>query len=192
MSQAANALCTFAEYCLLLGKDTTNEAIDQPRIEMFVGAVSTMIEKRCGRAFIQGTFADYFEGNGTTFRYPKQWPLKAASSASLDYWSGTAWVATGYTVTVNDTETKLELAGGYVFYEGMKYKLSYTAGWLIASVPFDLKAVCAYMTSSLILSFRKAGTRTESVGDETRSYDFDAMPEYLKTTLRTYERPQFV
>jgi len=65
------------------------------------------------------------------------------------------------------------MSGGWV--RGHKnFKITYVAGYAIASVPYDLKSICARVAGYIYSAQGSAGIKSESMGNYSVTYDKDA------------------
>jgi hypothetical protein len=172
--------------------DTDTDTTD-PWIEKLINAASKRIENYCrGRKFILVTTAidEIFDGNGTSSYFTKYAPIVSTIS-TIYYWDGDSWAAlTGETHTQNNVKGELYFTDGNRFTKGIKnWKISYTYGWALNSVPADLKDACLMMIGQKKKLFEDNlhGVSSKSFGDQSISYSFD-MNKEIKAILNTYIR----
>ena len=158
----SNALITEAELEMFL---QTTLATDLANT--FINAASDFIERFCNRKFISQTYIDEaYDGNGERDLYLDNFPITTLTTVkNWDAYNNTLL----YTYTVNleyvlyGTEGYIHMWGGWA--KGTKnYKITYIAGYAIASVPYDLKKACADLCAFYNMNKNKIGMESERIG----------------------------
>jgi len=137
MAQAANALVTTANQRVYQGLEVdTHTAL----LELLIDSISTLFDNYTGRNLIKATYtAIYFDGNGEKELQLPNWPVDTASDFTL--YEDDVLLTEG----IDDDFVLYETAGYVRKYGGVwldapkSIKLTYSAGYAIASVPADLK-----------------------------------------------------
>lgn len=186
------ALVTEAELEELL--DT---AFDTAYINALINTASSFINKYCGRTFIETTYTEeVYDGNGLYELYLKNAPI---SSVTIEYWDTTN-NASSYTYIentdylINSTQGKIYNRSSWI--KGhQNYHITYTAGYAIADIPYDLKMVCAKICEILHNNQGKSGISSETMGRYSVTYNKQGMmvngiplPIELFNVLNQYRR----
>ncbi len=169
MALKANALISIAELDLILQITIGNA----PLSEMLIGMASDFIDRFANRHFIKATYTDQeYDGDGLKNIYLRDYPIVAVTAVkNYDTYNAT----TLYTYTVN-TEYLLYLLEGYIYLRGgttpgrKNYRISYSAGYLLADVPYDLKNACAQLAGLVYYNKGKSGIKSEAMGKYSVTY----------------------
>jgi len=132
-----------------------------------INIASDFIDQYANRSFISATYtAEKYDGNSDRRIYLKQYPIISVTTlASWDTISDI--VMTTYTA---NTDYLLYLKEGYIYFRyktmpgHQNYRVTYTAGYLIADVPYDLKNACAQLAGMIYNNTGKAGMKSEGIG----------------------------
>lgn len=133
---------------------------------MIINAASDTCDKLTGRVLRSTAYVDeVYDGNGSCYIFLKQYPASAVSSVKR--WDPvTATLLYTYTVNLEyilHEENAIYLYGGTL--RGINlYKISYTAGYAITDVPWDLKKACAEIAGMLYRGKGKTGIESERIG----------------------------
>lgn len=188
-SEASNALITLAEYCEFVGKAVSDIDLSAERFNLLCGMASSRIEKHCRRKFIAASDqAEVHSGDGTKDLYVKNAPITA--TPTVKYWDGLQWVATPNTFTYDSTTGRIWFTDGATFWRGSdNWQITYSYGYAIASVPYELKASCAILIQrALKKADGKEGVSSETFGDQTTSFSLAKMPDDVVEILQPYVR----
>lgn len=169
MALKANALISIAELDLILQITIGNATLS----EMLIGMASDFIDRFANRHFIKNTYTDQeYDGDGLKNIYLRDYPIVAVTAVkNYDSYNAT----TLYTYTVN-TEYLLYLLEGYIYLRGgttpghKNYLISYSAGYLLVAVPYDLKNACAQLAGLVYYNKGKAGIKSEAMGKYSVTY----------------------
>ena len=187
----ANALITKAELDVFL--QTT---LDSDYANLLINSASDRIEKFCNRKFILATYTDEaYDGNGKCDLYLKNFPIVAITA--FKEWDSYNNVVS-YTFAEH-TEYIVYKIEGYIHIRGRLgngkdiYRVTYSAGYAIADVPYDLKKACADLCSFYNINKDKIGIQSESIGqysyqlaNKTDGFERFGMPPEIGRTLNHY------
>lgn len=147
----------------------------------FINRASAIIENYCQRKFIQQTYTnEEYGGNGQYRLKLRNWPVTALSTLQ---WNTSSDFANPDWETLDTSDYDLErvnqndaglifLASGFV--KGINnYRVTYTAGYAIDSMPHDIRAAAIELVAYMFRK-RKAtpGMRSETLG----KYSYTAEP----------------
>jgi len=192
MALKTNALLTEAELEAFLAV-----AFETAYAEILIGIASDFIEKYCDRKFIEDTYTEEaYDGSIDQYLYLKNAPI---SAVTIQYWD-TVNNVTSYTYSeftdyvIYGTEGKIYMRGGWV-YSPQIYRITYTAGYAIEDVPYDLKMVCAKLCETVVNGTGKSGISAEAMGKYSVTYDKTGMsvagipiPSGFINVLNLYKR----
>lgn len=169
MAPKANALITVAELDLFLQITIGNASLS----DLLINMASDFIDRFANRHFIKADYTNQeYDGDGLNNIYLKDYPIVAVTEL-IEYDSYNA--TTIYTFTVN-TEYLLYLDEGYIFMRGRttlghkNYRVTYSAGYLIGDVPYDLKNACAQLAGLIYYNKGKSGIKSEAMGKYSVTY----------------------
>ena len=173
VSLNANALISTAELATFL--QTTIS--DSDWATSLINIASDFIERYCNRKFITATYTDEeYDGTGGRYLYLKNLPITSITAVKLYDQTADELI---YTYTEHTEfipyldEGMIYMSGGWV--RGHKnFKITYVAGYAIASVPYDLKSICARVAGYIYSAQGSAGIKSESMGNYSVTYDKDA------------------
>lgn len=187
-----NALITIAELQTILQTTFSDADYAQSLINM----ASDIIEKYCGRKFIEDTYTDeLYDGNGDKIMYFKNYPISSVTIKDWDSYNNQA----SYTYTIY-MDYLLYETDGYVYKRGgftkghKNYAFTYTAGYTQENIPYDLKVACSQIVSYIDRTKTSLGEDEETIGKYSVSYNVDiklltaGIPEAILPTLRRYKR----
>ncbi|MBD3403521.1 hypothetical protein GF420_11540 [candidate division GN15 bacterium] len=190
------ALVTYSEYVeQYLGKsiDKVDASLEQSRIEALIDAVSAHIESYCDRKFQAASgLSEVFDGDGTEEYWTANWPI--TDTPTISYWDGTQWIeATSslYPRAMDADIGRIYFTQGDTFFKGKNnWRVVYSYGYAVASVPADLKQATYELVHRLYLRAQgKQGIASETHGDVNVSYSLGKMPDNVKQLLdRKYKR----
>ncbi len=170
MAPKANALITVAELDEILQITIGDSDLS----DMLINIASDFIDNFANRSIISATYTDEeHDGNKENYIYLKQYPVSAVSTVKRQdtYNNVVIYTYTEYTEYLN------YLDEGYVYLRGTmveghkNYRVTYTAGYLIADVPYDLKNACAQLAGIVYYNKGTSGVKAESMGKYSVTYD---------------------
>jgi hypothetical protein len=194
MALAANALISLAEFRALLSTtDTSKDAFNEPAIN----AASQDIETELNQKLITPSSAltEIFTGDGQAHYFTKYVPIITVSILGYRTGSGgTTWQS-----VFSDWNYETDLAGGRIYFvdgnvflEGQKdnWRIGYTYGYAIASVPQDIKIACASLAALYKVKFESNlhGQNSKNFGETSITYSFDAQRSSILKSLAKYKR----
>lgn len=147
-----------------------------------------------GRNFLQATYTEFYDGDGKNVLILNNYPVTVLTEINDD----TSRVFGGSTAFDISKIVQLNRGSGIVALWNTAYsftcgignvKVVYTAGYPLASVPYDLRlAVKKIVAHQYRHGFASGhiGVRQETVGDKTVSLIEDAMPRDAKEILDGY------
>lgn len=194
MTMPANALITEADLESLL-----QVSLATALAELLIGIASQQIESITNRKLIAQdyTLQKYTVVNTSHYLYLRNYPINSISKlAEYDSQADTEL----YSYTEN-TDYLIYADEGYVYFWSRMplghhhVRVSYNAGWAIASIPYDLKLACAQLAGLYYTTKMKSGVLSESIGDYSITFDKNNMgtaglpipPEVYNTILK-YKR----
>ncbi len=174
MAPKANALISVAELDLFLQITIGNASLS----DLLINMASDFIDRFTNRHIVKATYTDQeYDGDGLKNIYLRDYPVSAVTAVK-NYDSYNASVI--YTYTVN-TEYLLYLLEGYIYMRGgttpghKNYRISYSAGYLLADVPYDLKNACAQLAGLVYYNKGKSGIKSEAIGKYSVTYGMAEM-----------------
>ena len=177
MALLTYAFVTLAEVKTQLGISDSSE---DDKLEFLVNAATDLIEKYCGRRFIQAQYTDeIYDGENTNRLFVKNYPIDTAVAP---------------TVKVDDEAVTVEAVNypkGIIEIESFanddlsNIKITYKGGYLLADIPFDLKQAAILMVARARNVSKNSGIASESVGDYSVTYSGvrEAMTKDVKAIL---------
>ena len=188
MSLASNALITL-EYFKTISK-VAKDATTYPdeAIEALINQASQVLESECNCKLITPANAidEIFDGNRDREHFVKNGRI--TTTPTLKEWDGDSFETTTYTFTYDGDSGKVYFTDGNVFNRGRNnWQVGYKYGWAIASVPVDLKLACVGIVNSLSLMYAKAGIASESIGNNSFSYDWSGHNPLIKNVIGKYQ-----
>ena len=196
MSLNSNALITVPEYKSIVSLELDNTGVDDTQLEYLINSASQSVENYCCRKFItpDDQITETFEGFGDYDYYLKHCRIADDDVPVLYYWDGDSWETlslTSYPYSYTRESGKIYFTGGDNFWkptqEGFQnWKVTYKYGWAIASIPSDIKVVCADLVSRSRFRLEKTSLVSESFGDTSTTYDTTLLPDAIKRILDRY------
>ena len=158
----------------------TNEYYDA-NIALYTKAAHDKICKYLDCEIIDSSYTnEYYDGTGSNRLYLKNSPVTAVSHLYLDdeEISSTDFIVFDNYILLKDS----------VFVYGTaNYKVSYSAGWTKAKMPYDLKIAGLQLVELMANSVGRVGKSTISTGTSSENVDFDAEKRIL-STIDSYRR----
>ncbi|HZU32320.1 MAG TPA: hypothetical protein VFB79_14480 [Candidatus Angelobacter sp.] len=187
MAAAPDDLCTLAELKAWLPNQGNN---DDLTLQNLISNGSLQVLQYMDRPHILssvlGALTETYDGNNSDRLLPRQFPLIAVSSVSIDNVSiqqATSPVAAGFL-----WDSRRILLRGYRFCRGLQnVQISYTAGY--SSVPLDLKQAAI---EAFALAYRqrvRIGEKSNSMnGQITIAFDMSDVPPRSMSIFNQYRR----
>ena len=166
MALNANALITEAEYELFLG----NLSLATADAEAQINYASDYIERYTNRVLIQTAYTrQQYDGNDRQFLLLDNLPITNGETFTVEEWdtfndSLLTTLVVNQDYLVYEPEGKIYNRG--LWFQGKKrWRITYTAGWLIANVPDDLKVACAKIANLLRVNSGGLLKASENIGN---------------------------
>ncbi len=163
-----------------------------------INIASDSINNYTNRKILSRTYTEEaYDGNNDTKIYLKQYPVTAVSSVeSWDTYNNES----SYTYTEH-TEYIVYTDEGYIYLRGLtvpghkNYRITYTAGYVLADVPYDLKNACAQLAGLVYYNKGKAGIKSETMGKYSITYNNGnfaiagiPIPDDIAGVIRQYKK----
>jgi len=165
----SDALITSAELEQILQITIADAALKTTLIAI----ASDIIETFTNRKFLSQAYTkEAYDGDGERHIWLKNYPVTVLTLVeSWDTYNNVQLQS--FTV---DTDYIPYLDEGYVYMRGKtaigkrNYRITYTAGYLIAAIPADIKYACAQICGIVYSQKGKAGINSESMGKYSVTY----------------------
>lgn len=197
MTLKQNALISVAELNAIL-QTTVTSGLD----EQVINYASQIIETLCNRKFISQDYTEqiYNIESPTHYLYFKNFPVTKITGI-YDFNTSTATKIMDY---VKNTDYIEYLEDGYLYFHSKlcksigELRVSYTAGYAIADIPYDLKIVCAQVAGLVYNTKAIAGVDSERIGNYAITYSKGSVnvdgigfpiPAELYNTIMFYRNP---
>ena len=145
-----------------------------------------------GRNFLQANYTEFYDGDGSNMLILNNYPVVSLTSINDDparVFGASSNIDISIQVQIRKDSGVVRL-WTYAFNQGSgNVKVVYSAGYPLASVPYDLRlAVKKIVAHQYRHGFASGhiGVRQETVGDKTVSIIEDAMPKDAKEILDGY------
>lgn len=159
-----------------------------------VNSLSKLVSNFVGHDLLSASYTEYYDGDGTDELILKNFPVTALSVLNDD--PTRAFAAP----TAKDIAADVMLDGaagivrlwnnGGIFQRAHgNIKVTYTAGYSLATMPYDIQLAVKKMVAFIYrssYSMPKIGVQTETVGDRTTTYFNDELPKDIAAMLKPY------
>lgn len=176
-------LITMAEYLAYTGREEGKPGLKKDRLDFIITAASEQVQNEIGREILQATFVDEFDGRNELRRYARRPPI--TGTPTISYWNRTAWVEATTALwprEITDATGLIRLTSS-PFTAGVRWKISYTGGWLQAAVPSAIKmVVCQAVQRAELRATGKEGIRTQGQAEQNTTFD---LTQLLTKDLRS-------
>lgn len=186
----SQTLITLKDFKIFLGipDDTDTEDV---RLTPFLAAAVADCQTHIQRKLSLVTVAEIFDGDGESVRYVRNCHI--ASAPTIDWFNGVQWV-TDYPGTYNlsfswNESGRVRFTNGGCFLEGIEnWRVNYSTGYSAATIPDDLKnSIMAQAQRLRKRADSKEGMASESIADQTVTYDLSKLPESIKRVWDSYK-----
>jgi uncharacterized phiE125 gp8 family phage protein len=159
-----------------------------------ISRASILANKFAGRTFLQQTYTEYYDGDGTDTLMVNNYPIGAVTSL---YDSTDRVFDSGSAIDVTD-DVMIDADAGIVrlwnnaiaFNTGKaNIKIVYTGGYALASMPYDIQEAVILIVQHQyrrIYQDQRIGLASETIGDHTMQYVEDWIPKKAKEILERY------
>lgn len=185
---------------------------DDALLSRLQDSAADFFDKMVGRSILTHTFTETRDGTGHDIIYPRNYPITAVTSVTINNIAITAaadTVAWGYTFDNNAIYIRAPFSSFYYdagvpggtyplgnvllgvpvrFTRGRQnVVLSYTAGY--ATTPSDVEQAIVELVAFKFMERKHVGEKTQSVGGiNTTTYIIDDMPMSVKHVINAYQR----
>lgn len=140
-----------------------------------INIASDFIERYCDRKFIKTTYTkEIYNGNGCVDLYLNNYPI-VIGTVTVEAWDVYNDIVSYEFTEHEDYLVYLEEGRIYKYTTWVKghqnYRITYDAGYLITTVPYDLKLACAKSAAFLYSFTNKDGVASEKMGQYSITYD---------------------
>lgn len=152
-------------------------------LNLYIPAVSAAIEDYCNRKFNQANYDELVDGTGLNFMDDLQYPITTFTSLTID---DEVIDAGDYKVYLNEGVVKMN----FIIRAGnQNVRRVYTAGY--ATIPEQIQ-LATYITLSSVFekSNRFSVVSEGGNGITTKTFLAGDIPDYAKTLLKNYKRPE--
>jgi hypothetical protein len=196
------ALISVDEAKVLLNINSSLDENAKARIEMLINLSSGLIASRTGRKFITpaNAITEYFFGHNTCEHYLDNKPIVGTPTSLQYHSSGTTWYDTSARWSYKSDVGLIYFTDGSTFHslsndEGAgNWRITYSYGYAVASVPSELKILCADIVQILKTRFEKNLAHIKSQAFETHStvYAWKLIPDDMRDLIMSYKGRTFV
>jgi uncharacterized phiE125 gp8 family phage protein len=160
---------------------------DDSLLQRLLSAESANIQNYLNRQFAVTAYTDTINGQNTLAVHTVNYPIVSVASVTIDGQlipqstdpTVPGWVFDLYSVRLVPWQ--------YRFTNGQQnISIQYTAGY--ASVPLDLEQACIELVALRYRERSRIGVNTQTLGQETTSYQNIDMPPSVKTALAQYKK----
>jgi hypothetical protein len=158
-------------------------------LEVLINSVGEFFRRKLGRTLISTVYtAELYDGNGWPDFWLPNFPVTLLTSVHED---GTLLTEnTDFYAYLPSGRMRKASSGGYWTTNPKGIKVTYTAGYALASVPPDLKVAFLVQLSTLWEKFlhKSWGETSRSVGNQSVNLSEEEILPMVKTILGFYER----
>lgn len=190
---ATVALITTANLKTFLGISGSSE---DTILDSIVNAASKMIQSFCGKALVQATYTEYYDGSGVEELILKNYPIASVTSLNIDgsrTFGSSTDINVADNVIIDANSGIITLWHNYsVFPKGLRnVKVVYVAGYATNAIPYDLQQACkqtAMMIYKRQYQDQKVGIASETIGDKTTTYELADIPKTAQAIIKRYQK----
>lgn len=165
-------LATVKEYLGLTGTE------EDSLLNRLIDWATDFIHSYCGRIFPQGSYDEYYDGDGTEGLLSQQFPIVSVSSLEVD-----GVVKDSTSLVIYAPLGLIRLKSGTFPKGKQNVRLQYTAGY--ATLPKDLEHACIELVS--LKYYDRGRERLGVEGREGVSF-VSQLPSEIKQVLELYKR----
>jgi len=184
----------------ILNKDTLQANEKTLLKNHLIPGVSAAVEKYLNRKILSlAAMTEYYNGDNSTILQLREWPIISVTSVHDKRNNPTGWEATDYDYTLTENTDFIKDAdkgwlihvnGYWVKSNVYYYKVIYTAGYTLATIPPDLLLAIKQWIAILFQKVESNlhGVTTHIMGDEVNTYDMATIPKQVIEWLKPYRR----
>ena len=159
-----------------------------------INGVSALVNSYCKRVFLTTSFTEYYDGNGQRELILRNVPIISISTlynadANRTFDSSTE-VDVSADVLIKKQSGIIELWNNEAaFIKGSaNIKITYVAGYALASIPFDIQMAVRLMVAQKYMKYstREYNHQSQTIGDMTTTYSNEDIPKEAKVILDHY------
>lgn len=182
-------LITVTEYQTYAGQQQADKHTDQEQQEFMITAASEAFSDMVGYNLLSVARTEEFDGHNGLRQYTRVTPITV--TPVLSFWNDTSFTVAGtdnYPRQVDNASGLIRMTSASFF--RVRWKIEYTAGYVVADVPFDVKeVVCQMVQRSIARISGKEGVTSESFEVQSSTFDFAMMAtDKIKRTAARYRR----
>lgn len=192
MSLNSNAIIDHEYYLQSLGVDADKPSINQDRIEQFINQASKILDKECHRTFVgTGSREETIDGLGTKEIWVDRPPINGITK--IEWYDGINWNTVTYSKSYDSESGRIWFDQGDMFFRGVdNWRITYTWGWTIDSVPEDVKAACVVLVKWIQKELDRVGEVSQSFTDITVNYNLQQFPKTVQDAITNYNIRKYV
>lgn len=159
-----------------------------------INQASAAANKYCGRHLMQKSYVEYYNGNGGIELILKNFPVVSVTDLYVADANRT-FDSTSLITIASDLLVKKEVGilelwnnGGTFLKGNSNIKVSYSAGWSLATVPYDLQLAVRKWVAQQYMKYSKKRyeVQSETIGQNTVTYMDKEIPLEVEGILRRY------
>ena len=202
---AERKLIRLEDMLSILDKEEFNESETNLINQQLIPNVSAAVERFCKRNILDSAaLTEYYNGDGTNLLILDQCPVNSITSIKDRQDNPTSYGSDAYDNTLTADEDYIiydakagmlmNPTGSWISSPPYYYQVVYRAGWVISEIPHDIRLA---VQSWVAILFQKTtsgvhGVDTHIFGDESLTYDNNAIPKAVKNLLVPYIKRDFV
>ncbi len=170
MADEAVDLITLKEYHTYTGKEPDRKQFKEAQAALIISAASVLFADLTGRKLIQAADAYEFKGRGELTKYVRYPPI--TGTPVIAYYNVNTWTTADTTTYPREiVESDRIRMTSSAFGRNIRWRISYTGGYLIAAVPADIKvAVCQLVDRAVKRAQGKEAVSSETLADHTTTF----------------------
>lgn len=170
-------------YCVTTGVNTVN--LDSLLDTLLIPDESALVDNYLNVPIEQGTYTnEVYSGEDTQRIAPRQYPITAVASVTVDGQSYTQWDGT-LGGTGFSFDKRFIAAHGFTFTQGWhNVVITYTAGY--AAIPEDIKQATIELCAYRLQERTRLGMSSKGLSGEQTNFVTKDMPDIVKSRLNSY------
>lgn len=163
-------------------------------LAFLINEVSQMCNAYAGRYLLSKQHIEYYDGDGEGVLLLRNYPIISVDSLynadATRTFDSTSLISVSANVIVRAQEGSIELWNNEsIFLSGRaNVKVTYTAGWTLATVPYDLQLAVKKWVAQQYKQYQnqRHDVQAETIGDATKTYLTKEMPIDVERILKQY------